>query len=171
MLYLWLSILVLLNAMWLVLVAFGLPGNWLIVGGTGLFAWWQWDAGVFSIGTLVTVAVLALLAEMVEFFAGLVGARRSGASWRGSLAAAVGAVLGAMAGTFMISIPLLGTVVGACLGAGLAVWMVEMSQGQRADPSLRRGVSAGLGALVGILGKLAAGVAIWLIVAVAAFWP
>ena len=171
MLYFWLSILILLNAVWLVLVAFGLPGNWLIVVGTGLFAWWQWDAGVFSIGTLVAIAVLALLAELVEFFAGMVGARRSGASWRSSIAAVFGAVLGAMAGTVMISIPLLGTVVGASLGSGLAVWTVELAQGQRADPSLRRGLSAGLGALAGITSKLAASVAIWLIVAVAAFWP
>jgi len=171
MLYLWLSILVLLNVVWLVLVAFGLPGNWLIVVGTGLFAWWQWDAGVFSIGTLVAVVVLALLAELVEFSAGMVGARRSGASWRSSIAAVFGAVLGAMAGTVMISIPLLGTVVGASLGAALGVWAVEMSRGQHPEHSLRRGVSAGVGALAGILSKLAAGVAIWLIVAVAAFWP
>lgn len=31
MVYLWPSILVLLNTIWLMLVVFGLPGNWLIV--------------------------------------------------------------------------------------------------------------------------------------------
>lgn len=171
MLYLWLIILVLLNAVWLVLVVFGLPGNWLIVVGTGLFAWWQWEAGVFSVWTLVAVAALALFAELAEFGAGMIGARRSGASWRGSIAALFGAVIGAVAGTFVIAVPLLGTVIGACLGAGLGVWAVEISRGQHPDHSLRRGISAGLGALVGILSKLAAGIAIWLIVTVAAFWP
>ena len=34
MLYVWLLILVLLNAVWLVLVLFGLPGNWLMVFST-----------------------------------------------------------------------------------------------------------------------------------------
>lgn len=171
MLYLWLFILILLNTVWLALVAFGLPGNWLIVVGTGLFAWWQWDAGVFSIGTLVAVAVLALLAELAEFGAGMIGARKSGASWRGSTAALFGAMIGALSGTFFIAVPLLGAVIGACLGAGLGVWAVEISRGQHRDRSLRSGVSAGLGALVGILSKLAAGVVIWLVVAVAAVWP
>ncbi|UCD49777.1 MAG: DUF456 domain-containing protein [Phycisphaerales bacterium] len=171
MLYLWLFVLILFNTVWLALVAFGLPGNWLIVVSTGLFAWWQWDSGVFSIGTLVTVAVLALLAELAEFGAGMVGARKSGASWRGSIAALFGAMIGAVSGTFVIAVPLLGTVVGACLGAGLGVWGVEMSQGRHPDRSLRSGLSAGLGALVGILSKLAAGVVIWLIVVVAALWP
>jgi uncharacterized protein YqgC (DUF456 family) len=171
MLYLWLFILIVLNTVWLVLVAFGLPGNWLIVVGTGLFAWWQWDAGVFSTATLVAVAVLALLAELAEFGAGIIGARRSGASWRGSIAAPFGAMIGAVFGTFAIAVPLLGTVLGACLGAGLGVWGVEIARGQHPDRSLRSGVSAGLGALLGILSKLAAGVIIWLVVVVAAFWP
>jgi len=170
MIYVLLLILILLNVAWLALVVFGLPGNWLIVFSTGLFAWWQWDAGVFSVWTLVAIVVLALLGELVEFFAGMVGAKRAGASWRGSVAAVLGAVVGAVAGTFIIAIPFVGTLVGACGGAGLGVWAVENSRGAR-DHALRRGVSAGLGAFIGIVSKLAAGVAIWLIVAVAAFWP
>ena len=39
MLYLGLSTVVLLNVVWLVLVLFGLPGNWLMVLSTSLFAW------------------------------------------------------------------------------------------------------------------------------------
>ena len=171
MLYIWLFILILLNTVWLLLVALGLPGNWLIVVGTGLFAWWQWDASIFSVGTLLAIALLALLAELAEFGAGMVGARTSGASWRGSIAALFGAMIGAVCGTFVIAVPLLGTVVGASLGAGLGVWGVEISRGQHPDRSLRSGVSAGLGALLGILSKLAAGVVIWLIVVIAAFWP
>ena len=77
-------ILIVLNAVWLALVVFGLPGNWLIVLSTCLFAWWQWDAGVFSIGTLVAIGLLPLLGEGAEFLAGAAGARRSGAGWFGS---------------------------------------------------------------------------------------
>jgi len=40
MLYVESSILVLLNLLWLALVLFGLPGNWLMVLSTSLFAWW-----------------------------------------------------------------------------------------------------------------------------------
>jgi len=49
MLYFWLTLLVILNAFWLALVPFALPGNWLIVITTSLFAWWQRENNVFSI--------------------------------------------------------------------------------------------------------------------------
>src|SRR5512137_1264001 len=104
MLYAWLIILILLNALCLVLVVFGIPGTWLMVAVTCLFAWWQRDAGVFSDGTLIAIAVLALMGELIEFLAGMLGARRSGASWRGSIAAIFGAMLGAIVGTFAIPI-------------------------------------------------------------------
>ena len=67
MLYLLLILLILLNIIWLALVLFGLPGNWLIVTSTCLFAWWRWDDGVFSIYTLIVIAVLAGLGELFEF--------------------------------------------------------------------------------------------------------
>jgi uncharacterized protein len=171
MLYVWLILLVLLNAVCLALVLFGIPGTWLMVILTCLFAWWQWDTGVFSGGTLIAIAVLALMGELIEFLAGMVGARRSGTSWRGAISAIFGAMLGALLGTFLISIPLIGTLVGASVGAGLAVWVIETSRGQSTEHSLRRAVHAGLGQLVGTSGKMAVGVVIWLVIAVAAFWP
>jgi hypothetical protein len=62
MLYVWSTILILLNAVWLAMVVFGLPGNWLIVITTYLFAWWRWEDKVFSIYTLIAIAGLG------EFF-------------------------------------------------------------------------------------------------------
>ena len=109
MVYLCSTILVLLNSAWLGLVVFGLPGNWLIVISTWLFAWWQWDNRVFSIYTLIAIAILAALGELVEFSAGMIGAKKSGASWPGSIAALFGAVTGAVLGTFLFPIPFLGT--------------------------------------------------------------
>ncbi len=171
MLYVELSILVLLNLLWLMLVLFGLPGNWLMVLSTSLLAWWTWDQGVFSGWTLIAIAVLAALGELIEFLGGLVGARRAGASWRASLAGILGAVIGALAGTILFPVPVVGTIVGACLGVGLAVWMVETSRGEHPDLSFRRAVGAGMGEFVGILSKFVVGVVIWLTVAIAAFWP
>ena len=171
MLYLLLILLILLNVIWLLLVLFGLPGNWLIVISTCLFAWWRWEYGVFSIYTLITIVVLAILGELFEFFGSMHGAKRAGASWQGSVAAIVGAVAGAVIGTFLIPILLLGTVLGACIGAGLATWSLELSHGRKMDESVRCAVSAGLGELLGITAKIAVGIIIWLIVAVAAFWP
>jgi uncharacterized protein YqgC (DUF456 family) len=171
MLYVWLSILVLLNAVWLTLVLFGLPGNWLMVISTCLFAWWKWDQGAFSGWTLIAVAALALLGELIEFLAGMFGARRAGASWRGSVAAVFGAILGGLFGTFMIPVPFVGTVIGASVGAGLAVWAIEVSRGELSEHSLRRGVGAGIGQFIGITSKILLGLVIWLVIAIAAFWP
>jgi hypothetical protein len=39
------------------------------------------------------------------------------AGWRGSLGAILGAVGGAIVGTFLIPIPLIGTLIDACIGA------------------------------------------------------
>jgi uncharacterized protein YqgC (DUF456 family) len=171
MVYLWSIVLVILNTAWLGLVVFGLPGNWLIVISTCLFAWWRWGNNVFSIYTLVAIVVLAVVGELSEFTAGMISARRSGASWHGSVAAIFGAIVGAIFGTFMIPILFLGTLIGACVGAGLCVWGMEISRGEQAEHSLRHAVSAGLGEFVGIISKFAMGIVIWLIVAVAAFWP
>ncbi|MHC4203892.1 MAG: DUF456 domain-containing protein [Planctomycetota bacterium] len=171
MLYLFLILLVLLNVIWLFLVVFGLPGNWLIVISTCLFAWWRWEDGVFSIYTLVAIVALAVLGELFEFLGGMHGAKRAGASWRGSIAAIAGAVAGAIIGTFLIPILLFGTVLGACIGAGLATWSLELSRGRKMDESVRCAVSAGLGELLGITAKVTVGIIIWLMVAVAAFWP
>jgi uncharacterized protein YqgC (DUF456 family) len=171
MLYVWSFILVMFNAVWLVLVLFGLPGNWLMVISTGLFTWWTWDRRVFSGWTLIFITVLALLGELIEFLAGMGGARRSGASWRGAISAVFGAILGALFGTFVIPVPVLGSILGASVGAGLAVWATEISRGEVAEHSLRRAVGAGLGQFIGIVSKIAVGVVIWLVIAVAAFWP
>jgi len=131
MLYLWSILLVLFNAVWLVLVVFGLPGNWLIVISTCLFAWWRWDDGVFSIYTLIIIATLAVLGELFEFFGGLHGAKKAGASWRGSIAALAGAIAGAIFGTFLIPVAFLGTVLGACIGAGLGTCAMELARGKK----------------------------------------
>jgi len=171
MLYVWSSILIVLNAGWLLLVLFGLPGNWLMVLSTCLFAWWQWDQRVFSGWTLVAITALALLGELIEFLAGMLGARGSGASWRASIAAVFGAILGAVLGTFVIPVPLLGAVIGASIGAGLAVWATEAARGEAAEHSLRRGVGAGVGQFFGTAGKIMLGLVIWLVIAIAAFWP
>ncbi|TSA54532.1 MAG: DUF456 domain-containing protein [Planctomycetaceae bacterium] len=171
MLYLWLILLILLNIIWLMLVLFGLPGNWLIVISTCLFAWWRWEDGIFSFYTLIAITVLAGLGELFELLGGMRGAKRAGASRRGSIAALAGAIAGAILGTFMIPVLFLGTVLGACIGAGLGAWAIEVSRGRKMEESVRSGVGAGLGELLGITAKVTAGIIIWLTVAIAAFWP
>ncbi len=171
MLYLWSIVLILLNTFCLMLVLFGLPGNWLIVILTGLFAWWHAEDGLFSIYTLLAITVLAVLGELVEFFAGLAGAKKAGAGLPASLGALAGALAGAVLGTFLIPVPLFGTLIGSCIGAAVGACVLELFGGRRMKDSARSALGAGIGRFLGTTIKFALGVLIWLIVAVAAFWP
>lgn len=171
MLYFWIISLILLNSLWLALVPFALPGNWLIVITTSLFAWWRAEDGVFSLYTLVAITFMALAAELVEFLAGMGGARKAGAGFSGSLGAIIGALTGAVLGTFLIPIPLFGTLLGACIGATLGASGFELLGGRTIRESFHLGFGAGLGQFLGTTIKIAIGILIWLIVAIAAFWP
>lgn len=167
----YLIVLLLVNAFWLLLVFFYLPGNWLMVLTTAGFAWWQGEQGIFSAWTLAAAAGLALLGEIAEFLAGLGGARRAGAGWKASLAAVGGALAGAILGTFLIPIPFAGTLLGGCIGAGLAAWSIERLSGKTHKHSVQSGIGAGLGTAAGTLFKVLMGIVIWLLIAAAAFWP
>jgi uncharacterized protein YqgC (DUF456 family) len=169
MLYLWLIILILLNAFWLALVFFALPGNWLIVITTALFVWWRADDNVFSSYTLLIITALAFLGELVEFFGGVVGAKKAGARFLGSSGAIIGTLIGGIIGTFIL--PLLGTLIGSCAGAAILACIFEVFGGRQMEDSICLGVGAGLGRFLGTTAKIALGMLIWLIVAVAAFWP
>lgn len=171
MIYVWLIFLILLNACWLLTVLFMVPGNWLMVISTYLFAWWQWDRGIFGWPVLAAITILALIAELIEFFAGAGGAKKAGAGWLGAIAAIGGALFGALTGTVMIPVPLFGTLLGACLGAGLFTWLIERISGKKHQDSLRSGVGAGTGVLIGTLSKFCLGCLIWLLITLAAFWP
>ncbi|MBN1816052.1 MAG: DUF456 domain-containing protein [Sedimentisphaerales bacterium] len=169
MVYVLLVILVLLNLCWLALTLLALPGNWLIVATTILFAWWRPEA-LFSKYTLIGIALLAAAGEIIEFFAGMGGARRAGASWKSALGAIGGTIAGGIFGTFLIPIPVIGTLLGACLGAGLISGFLERSAG-RGHQAVRTGMGAGMGVLIGTSAKFSIGFLIWLIIAIAAFWP
>ena len=171
MMTMWLLLLMLFNAMAVGLSFLFLPGNWIMVITTIVFAWWQWDAQPFSAPTLVIITLLAFVGEIIEMFAGVGGARRAGAGGRGAIGALLGAVLGAIVGTFAIPIPLIGTLLGACLGAGLLSGLMERHGGKRPDQSIRSGMGAGIGVLIGTTSKIAIGILIWLIIAIAAVWP
>lgn len=171
MLYLWLTLLVLLNAVWLAMVPFALPGNWLIIITTVFFAWWHSEKGIFSIYTLIIITVLAVIGELVEFFGGVIGAKKAGARLLGSLGAIIGAITGAVVGTILIPIPLLGTLLGSCAGAAIAACFFEVLCGRRIKDTLHLGLGVSLGQFLGATSKILLGVLIWLIVAIAAFWP
>ncbi len=171
MIYLFIIALILLNLFWFLLVFLGLPGNWLIVITTCAFAWWQKDHHLFSAYTLAAMGILALTGELVEFFAGMTGAKKAGAGWRGSLGALCGGLPGAVLGTFLIPIPLVGTIFGAATGAGFGSFLAERAGGRDKDHAVKIGLSASKGSLLGTATKLLIGFTLLILSAFAAFWP
>lgn len=171
MLYMWATILVVCNLAGLLLTLLQMPGNWLMVLLTVGLAWWQWDAGMFSLWTLGAIVALALVGEIVEFFSSARGVRKAGGSRWGSVGSLVGAIAGAMVGTAVIPLPVLGTLVGTCVGAFTGAWTMETLVAGQSKRAVRIGVGAGLGALKGTASKFGIGIMIWIIVAVAAFVP
>ncbi|MFA6186984.1 MAG: DUF456 domain-containing protein [Phycisphaerae bacterium] len=167
MIYFWLTLLTIVNAIWLGLNFFVLPGNWLMIITVILFAVWQ--KGVFSVYTIIAAIVLAVIGEIIEFVSGAGGAKVGGGGKKAMAAAIVGAIIGAIVGTIIIPIPVIGTLLGAALGAGGVVLIVEKKSGRAFDKSLKSATGAGVGQLLGTFAKFIVGVIIWLVFLIAAF--
>lgn len=146
----WLPILLHVLAVALIIVGLAgtilpaLPGIPLMLGGMLLSAW-AGDFQQVGWGYLSVLAVLTVLALLADLVAGLLGAKRVGASvW-----ALVGAALGTVAGLLFFSIPglLLGPFVGALLG--------ELIAGSSLKRAAHVGVGAWIGFVVGAVLKVA----------------
>ncbi len=170
-------LIVLLNIAWLALTVLGMPGNWLMITSAGVFTWlfWQpdatWSDQPFHITTFIILIALALFAELIEFALSAVGARKAGASKRSALLALFFSLVGAIIATFIIPIPVVGTIIGACLGAFLGACLGEMSLGKEMNDTIKIGTAAAVGRLLGTIAKISVGVTIFLIIALALFWP
>ena len=167
MIYFCLILLIIVNAFWLMLGVFSLPGNWLMIITTILFALWQ--KNIFSVYTIIAAIVLAVIGEILEFIAGAAGTKAAGGGKKAMAAAIIGAIVGAIVGTVIIPIPIFGTLLGSAIGAALAVLFVERKGGKELKQSLKIATGAGLGRFVGLGAKFIAGVIIWLVFAIAAF--
>ena len=170
MLFVYALVLTLLNAGWVALNLLGLPGNWLLVA-TAAIAWLVVEPPMFHTATLAGLVGLALLGELLEFLLGAAGAAKSGGSRRGALGAITGAIVGGLVGTFAIPIPVVGSILGACAGAFIGAMALELTGGKRLGHAATIGRGAAIGRLWGTVTKLAIGGVMWLVAAVAAFWP
>lgn len=119
-----------------------LPGTLLVWGGVLLGAWID-DFTRVSVGTVVIITVLAILAGVLEFVAGLMGAKRVGAS----KLALVGAALGTVAGIFM---GLVGVLFMPLVGAAIGEYWSQKNQERAAKVAL----ATWLGLIVGMVAKV-----------------
>ncbi len=147
---------------WLVMVLgvavipFGVPGTFVIVADALVYGWLtEFNEITWSfLGILLAIAVAA---EVVEFVLGAATAGKYGASKTGMLGAIVGGFFGAIWATAIL--PFIGTIIGAFVGAFVGAALFEYGVSRDWDKSLRVGFGAFLGSLGGKLTKIAAGVA------------
>jgi hypothetical protein len=109
-----------------------LPGTLLVWGGIVLGAWID-DFARVGMATVVVISVLAVLAWGLDYVAGVMGAKRAGASKLALLGAAVGTLLGLFMGLVgVFFMPLVGAAAGEYLAqrdrtravkVGLATWI------------------------------------------------
>lgn len=152
----------------LLLDMIGLFGNWIILGAV-VIAWVATGFEHFGWVGLLFMTALAVLGEFLEFVAAGYGAAKFGGGRGTFFAALVGCLVGAAAFTFFIPIPLIGTLIGACLGAFFAAALYEYIQMERqVHQAMWTGFGAALGKVGGIFAKFLAGI-IMLIIAALTF--
>jgi uncharacterized protein len=120
-----------------------LPGVPLVFAGMLLAAWTDHFQHVGT-WTLVILGVLAAAAMLIDFVAGLFGAKRVGASGRALWGASIGTLVGLFFGLPGL---LLGPFVGAIVG--------ELSVGSKMEKATKVGIGTWIGLLFGTLAKLA----------------
>jgi uncharacterized protein YqgC (DUF456 family) len=162
-----------LLASW-VLTLLNLPGNWMIVLATAVYAILVPAKSPVAIGwKVVTILlVLAALGEVIELVSGAAGAKRAGGSKRGAALALAGSVVGGFLGILVgLPIPLLGPIFAALLFAGLGAMagaiFGEVWAGKTVGTSWQVGRAAFFGRLTGTLGKMLVGAAMMAIVVAA----
>lgn len=149
----------------LILIVLGLPGLWIMVASAVAY---NMIVPGDPIGwfTLLAVAVLALVAELLEF--SLTGryARRYGGSRRASWGAILGGMVGAMIG---FPVPVIGPIIGAFVGSFCGALFAELTGGTSAGDATRVAKGALIGRVVSTMLKIGIGftIGIWIFFAAA----
>ena len=119
-----------------------LPGTAFVLAGIVLGAWID-DFTRVPVWVVGVCSVLAVLAWVLDYVAGLMGARRAGASKQALIGAAVGTVVGLFMG-------LVGVLFMPLVGAAVGEYLARKDQRQ----ALSVGVATWLGIMAGLLAKV-----------------
>src|SRR6266576_1218428 len=117
----------------LILIVFGMPGTWMMVASEVTYSLIV-PGDPIGWFTLVAVAVLALVAELLEFTMTGRFARKYGGSRRAGWGAIIGSIIGAMVG---FPVPIIGPVIGAFIGSFVGALIAEFTGGSSAGDATR----------------------------------
>lgn len=144
----------------------GMPGNWLIVLVCLLWLLAGPQQFDFSWWLIAPLIGLAVVGEIIEFLASVVGTRKYGGSKTGATCSLIGAMIGGLVGAIVglpLPIPLLGSVIGSILFASGGAWggavLGENWNGRPWDEARRIGNAAFVGRFLGTVGKFTLGAA------------
>ena len=164
--WLYYLLLLLLSLAGLFINILGLPGLWLMVGAIGVYALLTgWDHYI-GWPSLITLIVMGIVAESLEFLAGAAGSKAAGGRVRGMIGAVVGALIGGIVFSF-IPVPVVATIVGACMGAFVGAAAMELTD-RDFRHAMRVGIGAAKGRFLGIVVKSVIGVMMLIVVMIAA---
>jgi uncharacterized protein YqgC (DUF456 family) len=144
------------------MIPFGLPGLWIMVGAA--LAYQLLVPGTIGTTTVVGTAGLALVAEILEFTLAGRYARKYGGSRRAGWGAIIGSIIGAIVG---VPIPIIGSVVGGFAGAFVGAFIAERSGGAELGGASRVATGALIGRVVAAAMKTGIGIviAVWVVFA------
>ncbi|MBN00983.1 MAG: hypothetical protein CMJ77_17850 [Planctomycetaceae bacterium] len=174
--YLFAVLLLLANASSWCLTLLTLPGNWMIVVFTAVFAWFfpiEVGPGISWV-TVAILAGLAVLGEIFEAVTGAAGAAKQGGSRRSMFLAVIGAVLGSLGGAIIgVPVPIIGSAVAAIFGGAIGAFagaiLGEQWKGRSWEKRMEVGRAAFFGRIFGTVGKLAIGAIMVVIATVDSF--
>ncbi|MDF2633557.1 MAG: hypothetical protein K0R78_431 [Pelosinus sp.] len=138
-----------------IMTVIGLPGNTLILL-TGLAYGYYDHFENMDYAILVIVFGIYIVGEIIEFAAGLIGARKEKASRRAMLAPFIGTIVGGIWGTALF--PIIGSLLGALLGAFVATILAEYSKNKDLAQAKRVAKGVVKGQFFGIIIKSATAV-------------
>jgi hypothetical protein len=166
LIWLYYILLLLLTAAGLALVLLTLPGLWLMTAAAAIYALLTHG---FHLGfkSLLTLLILSLIGEVLEISAGSSAAKQAGGSRKAMIGGIVGGIIGGIVGSFFLPIVL--SIVGICIGSFIGAAILEMFGNKNAVHSIQVGWSAAKGRLQGMILKLVIGLAMSLLILIAAF--
>ena len=147
----------------LLMVPFGLPGLWVMLGAVTLYSY-ALPAGGIGTGTIIVVGALAFLGELLEFL--LTGrlVKRYGGSRRSGWGAVLGSIVGAIVG---VPVPVIGSLIGAFAGAFAGAWLAELTLRGEVRAATHVATGALLGRMAAVATKAGVGCAVivWVVFA------
>jgi len=137
----------------LILIPFGLPGLWIMMGGILAYGWLT-DFRSVGVATIVIALAIAFFGEILDNWLGFRFAKRYGGSTRSGWGALLGGLVGAGIG---VPIAFVGSVIGAFIGAFAGAVVFEYTYSRHAGVAARAGWGALLGRAAGSAAKIALG--------------